>query len=131
MKIESGKKVGPRKHPVLRYGYEVYEPDRKSGGAIHVHVPENLYLMCIKLLKFFKISIFSWYKNIYKISVQSSRGVNIRVSFRSFLRVFQWEHYLVVCALRKHIKGGAHSFQMPISKQITPEIVLKLIYFNR
>ena len=48
-KIEFSEKVGPRKCPVLGSSYEVYMPAWKSGGAIHVPVPQNLSWIGIKL----------------------------------------------------------------------------------
>ena len=90
---------------MLGYDYEVIASVRESGGAIHVLVPKNLSSKCIKSPHFFKISIFYCYRNFFKTFNIMLRGVEKRDSFRAFIRVFQWESYLVVCGLLKRYMG--------------------------
>ena len=75
---------------------------QKSGGAIHVLVSQKVNLIDIKNIRFKKNFIFIRYKNFFKTLILLSRGVEKQVSFEPFSHVFQWEHYLVVCALRRH-----------------------------
>ena len=94
---------------MLGSGSAVYVQIETRDGAVHVLVAEKVYVIGIKLCEFLENLVFT--ENIHmKNNIKNvGLGVKTRNSFRPFLRVFQWEYYLVVCALLIHYYWDVHA----------------------